>query len=85
MDLAGKTVIVHHHGDNTTHGHCASALHHEGGRTLLVLTGKPDFELDANGTSRFLFFPKHEVQGQVTYSLSEVALFRATCSMVRML
>lgn len=77
VDLAGHTVTIHHHGDDTTHGRCVSEPRREGGRTLLVLKCESGFELDANGKSRLLFFPKHEIQDQVTYSLSEVTLFRA--------
>jgi len=77
VELAGRTVIVHHHGNNSTHGYRVSELRHEHGRTLLVLASEPGFELDANGKSRFLFFPKREIQGQVSYSMSDMAFFRA--------
>jgi len=77
VELAGRTVIVHHHGNSSTHGYCVSELRSEHGRTLLVLAGEPGFELDANGKSQFLFFPKREIQGQVSYSLSDLVFFRA--------
>jgi hypothetical protein len=75
VDLVGWTAIVHHHGNNTTHGYRIAGLKREGQRTLLVLDDEPGFELD-NRRSRSLFFPKREIEGEVTYSIGSLAFFR---------
>ena len=75
LDLMGWTAIVHHHGNNTTHGYRIAGLKREGQRTWLVLDDEPGFELD-NRRSRSLFFPKREIEGEVTYSIASLAFFR---------
>ncbi len=70
-DVVGKTVVIRH-GDGSTHGYRLAGVQRTGEQTLLILAGEPGFVL-RDAKAQFLFFPKREIEGEVTYSIASVA------------
>ncbi len=75
IDLAGQTVIVRHRSNDTTHGYLLTGFRREDGRTLLLLADEPGFEMNGS-ESRFLFFPKRVIEGEVSYSIPSLNFVR---------
>lgn len=75
-DVRGLSTIVRH-GDGSSHGYPLAGVRRVAGRTLLLLRDEPGFEVAAGGT-RFLFFPRREIAGEVTCSVAAVARWKVS-------
>lgn len=72
QDMAGRYVIVDHPDGGTT-GYEIGEVIHEQGKTILVLAEyDPGFEINADGTSKQVFYPEHHWTDQHTFRIASI-------------
>ncbi len=68
---AASTIIVAHP-DGFTHGYKMESVVRTAEHTIITLDDDPGFEISDDGTTRFVFFPQRECEGENTFYIANV-------------